>query len=341
VRRHRIPGPTEPFIPMPPKSLRAASVQFQHRAGDRQYNLSRVGDFVDAAKAQDVQLLAFPEMCLSGYWHVPKLDVAGLEALAEAVDGPSITKVKALAAQSGIAIGAGWLERAEDGRLFNSYAVCMPDGAHHVHRKLHAFEHVHIHSGDRYTVFDTPWGIRAGILICWDNNLVENARATALAGATLLIAPHQTGGTHSRSPHAMKPIPLEKWHRRQIDPAAIEAEFKGPNGREWLLRWLPARAHDNGLFVIFSNGVGQDEDEVRTGNAMILDPYGRILAETWAAEDAMVVADLDLELIDMSTGQRWMRGRRPELYGSLTKARGDEMNPRDARFSEKPTHSAD
>lgn len=326
---------------MPPKTLRVASVQFQHRAGDRQYNLSRVADFIGAASSQHVQLLAFPEMCLSGYWHVPKLDVAGLEALAESVDGPSVTQVKALAAQSGIAVGAGWLERAGDGRLFNSYAVCMPDGTHHVHRKLHAFEHAHIHSGDRYTVFDTPWGIRAGILICWDNNLVENARATALAGATLLIAPHQTGGTHSRSPHAMKPIPVEKWQRRKIDPAAIEAEFKGPNGREWLLRWLPARAHDNGIFVIFSNGVGQDEDEVRTGNAMIIDPYGRILAETWAAEDAMVVADLDLGLIDMSTGQRWMRGRRPELYGSLTVTRGDEMNPREARFSEKPTHSAD
>ena len=55
------------------------------------------------------------------------------------------------------------------------------------------------------------------------------------------------------------------------------------------MRWLPSRAHDNGLFLIFSNGVGADDDEVRTGNAMILDPYGRILAEsrrsatTWSA----------------------------------------------------------
>ncbi|KAF0815223.1 (R)-stereoselective amidase [Andreprevotia sp. IGB-42] len=318
-------------------TLRAASVQFQHRAGDKAYNLSQIGHFAGQAAAQQVQLLVFPEMCICGYWHVPKLGVAALEALAEPLDGPSINAVAALAQQSGIAIGAGWLERADDGRLFNSYAVCMPDGARHVHRKLHAFEHVHIHSGERYTVFDTPWGIRAGILICWDNNLVENARATALAGATLLIAPHQTGGTNSRSPHSMKPIALEKWQQRHSNPAAIEAEFKGPNGREWLLRWLPARAHDNGLFVIFSNGVGQDDDEVRTGNAMILDPYGRILSETWAAADAMVVADLDLGLTDMSTGQRWLRGRRPELYGVLAERMGNELNPRDARFSAAST----
>lgn len=63
------------------------------------------------------------------------------------------------------------------------------------------------------------------------------------------------------------------------------------------MRWLPARAHDNGLFLIYSNGVGIDDDEVRTGNAMILDPYGDILVETWKAEDAMVVADLKAHLL--------------------------------------------
>jgi predicted amidohydrolase len=49
-------------------------------------------------------------------------------------------------------------------------------------------------------------------------------------------------------------------------------------------------APDNGLFLIFSNGVGVVDDEIRTGNAMILDPYGRILAETCKAGDDMVVA---------------------------------------------------
>jgi predicted amidohydrolase len=60
---------------------------------------------------------------------------------------------------------------------------------------LHAFEHEAIASGSSYTVFDTRWGFRAGVLICWDKNLVENVRITALLGATVLIAPHQTGRT--------------------------------------------------------------------------------------------------------------------------------------------------
>ena len=73
------------------------------------------------------------------------------------------------------------------------------------------------------------------------------------------------------------------WHARRENPEAIEAEFYGSKGREWLLRWMPSRAHDNGMFLIFSNGVGIDGDEVRTGNAMVLNPYGEILAETWVA----------------------------------------------------------
>lgn len=317
-------------------SLRVASVQFQHRANDKAYNFSVMESFAERAKAEGVQVLAFPEMCVTGYWHVPQMDRAGLDGLAESLDGPSVAQLRAMAQPTGMLIGAGLLERDENNRLYNSYVAMLPDGTFHVHRKLHAFEHEEIASGNSYTVFDTPWGVKIGILICWDNNLVENARATALLGADVLLAPHQTGGCLSRSPHAMGLIDPELWHRRHEDPAAIEAEFKGPKGREWLMRWLPARAHDNGMFLVFSNGVGEDNGEVRTGNAMVLDPYGRIITETWAARDEMVVADLDLTLLPKATGRRWIRGRRPELYGVLTEPLGHELSPQAARFSDEP-----
>ena len=98
------------------------------------------------------------------------------------------------------------------------------------------------------------------------------------------------------------------------------------------MRWLPSRAHDNGMFIVFSNGVGIDDDEVRTGNAMIIDPYGRILAETGKAGDDMVVADLDTDLLERSSGRRWMKGRRPDLYRDIVAINGDEVSARDARF---------
>ena len=101
------------------------------------------------------------------------------------------------------------------------------------------------------------------------------------------------------------------------------------------MRWLPSRAHDNGVFYVFSNGVGADDDEVRTGNAMIIDPYGRILKETWAAADKMVIADLDMSLLPESTGQRWIRTRRPDLYSPLTEFTGKEVSTRKLRFDSK------
>ena len=317
------------------QSIKTAVIQFQHQAGDKKYNLMMMEKFIGQAAIEGVKILAFPEMCITGYWHVPKLSVAGVEALAEPVEtGPSVGLIRALAMKHQMLIGAGLIERAPDGRLYNAYVACMPDGSLHTHRKLHAFEHPAISSGEGFTVFDTPWGVKVGILICWDNNLVENVRATALLGADILLAPHQTGGTHSRSPHGMKPIPLELWAQRAERKAEITAAFKGPSGREWLMRWLPARAHDNGLFILFSNGVGADDDEVRTGNAMILDPYGRIVRETWAAADAMVCAELDLSLIPMCTGRRWLSGRRPELYKILTERQGYERDAITVRFSE-------
>jgi predicted amidohydrolase len=88
------------------------------------------------------------------------------------------------------------------------------------------------------------------------------------------------------------------------------------------------------MFLIFSNGIGHDDDEIRTGNAMVLDPYGEIIAETRATGDAMVVADLDAALLETSSGRRWLRARRPELYESLTRPTGREQTTRSVRFGE-------
>jgi predicted amidohydrolase len=311
-------------------------VQFEAVPDRPDINFATVGRLAAAAAADGAQLVAFPEMCLLGYWHLRSQTPARLLELAEPSDGVHVGMTRDLAIELGIGIGVGYLELSADGHLYNSYSICLPDGVVHTHRKLHAFEHKAISSGGRFTVFDTPWNVKVGILICWDNNLVENVRATALLGASILVAPHQTGGTNSRSPRGMKPIPAELWDNRKTNPAAIEAAFHGPNGRGWLLRWLPARAHDNGIFVLFSNGVGRDDDEIRTGNAMIIDPYGTIIAETGVADEAIVTADLDLDLIPRSTGQRWIRGRRPELYAILAETRPNTVTPYEARFSSEP-----
>ena len=315
------------------RDIRVAAVQFQHAPGDKAYNLGRVRHYVEEAARNGVEIICFPEMCLTGYWHVRKLSRAEVEALAEPVpDGPSTQALIGLAREHQMTIGAGLIERAADGRMYNGYVVAMPNGEWACHRKLHEFVSEYLSNGDAYTVFDTPHGCRVGVLTCYDNNIVENARATALAGAEILLAPHQTGGCDSVSPKAMKPVDPAIWARRHEDPAAIHAELCGTKGRGWLMRWLPSRAHDNGMFLVFSNGIGPDDDEIRTGNAMVLDPYGEIIAETARAGDDIVLADLDASLLPMSSGRRWMRARRPELYESLTKRTGKEVETRRVRF---------
>ncbi len=126
-------------------AVRVASVQFQHQPGDKAYNLAKVAAFAEQGAKQGAALVAMPEMCISGYWHVIGLDRTELDRLSERLpEGPSAVQVRNLAMDLGIGIGAGLLERSADGQLFNSYFVALPNGDVHVHRKLHAFEHEEI-----------------------------------------------------------------------------------------------------------------------------------------------------------------------------------------------------
>jgi len=318
------------------KPIKAAAVQLESAPGDRRRNLDQIATFVDRAHAEAVNLVIFPECCVTGYWFLRNLSRSEIEALAEPVpDGPTSHELSLLAKAKDMTIGAGLVELGDDGQLYNTYVVASPDGTLHSHRKLHTFVSEHMSSGSEITVFDSPHGCRIGVLTCYDNNLIENARLTALQGADIILAPHQTGGCRTHDPNIMGVIDRQLWENRESNPGAIEAELRGDKGRGWLLRWLPSRAHDNGVFYLFSNGVGIDDDEVRTGNAMIIDPFGRILAETWKAGDDMVIAELDPELRNDNTGQRWMKARRPDLYHPLAEPTGNEVDMRTARFAGK------
>lgn len=318
------------------RNISVAAVQFEHAPGDKEANLSKVRGFVKEAARQGVEIICLPECCLSGYWHLRRLSRSQLEALAEPVfGGPCCQEILSLSREYNVTIGAGLIELADEGSLYNTYLIAMPNGDCRRHRKIHAFISKYVSSGSEFTVFETPHECRVGVLTCYDNNIGENVRITALKGAEILLAPHQTGGCGSINPHTMGKVDRALWDNRERNPEAIEAELRGPKGREWLMRWLPTRAHDNGLFLVFSNGVGIDDDEIRTGNAMIIDPYGRILAETWKAGDDMVIANLDASLLQESTGKRWIKTRRPELYNLLTVRTGIEEDTRAVRFNHK------
>jgi len=186
------------------KRIRVASVQFEHKPGDKDANFKKIESFVDKASREKVEIVAFPECCITGYWHLRHLSRSQMEALAEPIGtGPSTRRLLALSKQSGMTIGAGLIEISGDRVLHKAYVVAMPDGQWRCHRKMHAFVNPNITCGSEYTVFDTPHGWRVGVLICYDVNIIENVRITALRGAEILLAPHQTGGCASINPNTM------------------------------------------------------------------------------------------------------------------------------------------
>jgi len=308
------------------RDIKVAAAQFEARDGDKDYNFGRMEALAGEAAARGAEIVGFHECCITGYTFLQELSREEIAALAEPVpDGPSTKRLISLSRRLGVALLAGLLEKDGDA-LFNTYVAVEPQAGFVVKfRKLHAFITPHLSWGDRYEVFELL-GVKCGILICYDNNLPENPRITTLMGAEMIFAPHVTCGLPSPMPGRGK-IDKKLWDRRKRDPVPLRMEFTGPKGRAWLLRWLPTRAYENGVYYVFSNAVGVDHDTIKTGNAMIIDPYGEILVESHALGDDVVVGLCTDEKLGKSSGRRYLKARRPELYGKLVEPLPEGARP--------------
>ena len=305
------------------REIRVGAAQFEARDADKPYNLSRIDALTRRAVDAGAEIVSFHECCIPGYTFLQTLPRSRIAELAEPVPGgPSTNRLVDIARKYNVAILAGLVE-TEHGALYNTYVAVGPDGYLAKHRKLHAFISKFIDSGDAFTVFDLC-GCRVGILICYDNNLPENVRLTAMMGAEIIFMPHVTCGLPSPMP-GRGVIDRALWENRRRDPVSLRQEFNGPKGRGWLMRWLPARAYENGVYAVYTNPIGVDHDTVKNGNAMILDPFGEILVESDALEDDVVVGLLTTEKIPVSSGYRYLRARRPDLYGKLAEPLPPDM----------------
>ncbi|WP_336600174.1 nitrilase-related carbon-nitrogen hydrolase [Paraburkholderia bengalensis] len=236
---------------MPAATLRVASIPFAAQRGAVDHNVARVVAHIECAARAGVGLAVFPEASLTGgidsrtasAGDARRPHRAELKALAVGIDSPCVRAVAAAVDRTGVAAGVGLIERAASGELYDSYAVCLPGGERHVHRMLQTDGQPHIARGDGFTVFDTPAGWRLAVLVGGDHYLVENARMASLLGAALLVAPHACP-----------------------DAATMGSEADETNA--WTRHALPARALDNGMFVVYSDG----------GYGAIVDPFGRIVA---------------------------------------------------------------
>lgn len=304
-------------------NLKISTAQFENRSGDKDYNLSVIDLLSEKAASEGSEIIAFHECSITGYTFVRHFTKKQMLNLAELIpEGKSVSKLIEIAGKYNITILAGLFEKDRDNNIYKAYVCVDKNGLIANHRKLHPFINKFITPGDHYTVFGLH-GWKCGILICYDNNIVENVRATALLGAQIIFMPHVTMCTPSPRPGAGFVDP-ELWKNRKNDPGALRAEFDGPKGREWLMKWLPARAYDNGVYVIFSNPVGMDDDQLKNGCSMILDPFGDIICECRKLDNEIVTGVLTSEKLQQAGGFRYLNARRPTLYSNII---GQEHTP--------------
>jgi predicted amidohydrolase len=297
------------------KDIILAAAQFEHHSNDKSYNLKVIEDLSLKAKKADAGVISFHELSVTGYTFLQDVDKEELDDIAEDLSAsPSVKLLQQMAGDLSMVIMAGLVEKRA-GAYYNTYVAVNGNEILARFSKLHPFISKHLSPGEGYTFFDLK-GWKCSILICYDNNIIENVRAVALSGAQLLFAPHVTGGTPSPMP-GRGYIDEDLWENRLKDPVSIRAELEGPKGRAWLMKWLPARAYDNGIYLAFSNAIGKDHDHIVTGGAMVLDPFGDILTGSSVLGDDVVVATCVPEKLDDAGGLRYRNARRPDLYADI------------------------
>jgi predicted amidohydrolase len=297
------------------RTLRIAVAQFQPEDGDKDYNLSVIEKLTAKAKEAGAEVISFHELSVTAYTFFKDLNRKEAEQLAEEVPGGKSTrKLIEIADKYDMILLAGLAEK-ENGRIYNSYVCVDKDGLVAKYHKIHPFISKYFSAGDRYVTFDLK-GWKCGILICYDNNVIENVRATTLLGAEIIFAPHVTMCTPSPMP-GRGFVDHSLWQSRKMDPVPLRMEFDGPKGRQWLMRWLPARAYDNGVYYVFTNPIGYDGDQLKNGNSMILDPYGDILTEIKSFDDEVSTALITEDKLTLAGGYRYRNARKPELYGNI------------------------
>ncbi|QNR82906.1 nitrilase family protein [Pedobacter riviphilus] len=298
------------------KKIKIATAQFENRSGDKEYNLKMIEQLAEQAAKAGADVISFHECSITGYTFARHLSYAQMLALSERIpNGPSVAALVGFAKKYGIVILAGLFEKDENDEIYKAYVCVDGNGLIASHRKLHPFINPYIKPGAAYTVFELL-GWKCGILICYDNNIIENVRATRLLGAQVIFMPHVTMCTPSSRPGAGF-VDASLWKDKNANARLLKEEFNGDKGRKWLMKWLPARAYDNAVYAVFSNPIGMDDDQLKNGCSMILDPFGEVIAECTSLDDETAIAELDPQKLTDAGGSRYIMARKPALYAAI------------------------
>jgi len=256
--------------------------------------LARVERHVRAARARGAELVVFPECTLGGYVIEPRPGEVRLPEPPPALrlDGPEIARLAEVAGPTVLCVGI--TEDAPGGPY--STGVCVTgDGILGVQRKVHVppAEALCYRPGEGFAAFDTPFG-RMGMLLCYDKLFPEAARALALDGAEIVVAP-------------------AAWPVCRRDAARFVARDVQTRQFNLVDR---TRAVENQVVWVTANQTGSFGGVRFLGQAKVVDPRGRVLARTRARE-GMAIASIDPAAAVAAARGRLchLEERRPEAYG--------------------------
>lgn len=262
-------------------------------------NLANALVFIEKAAKRGAKIVCLPELFRSLYFCQTE-DHANFQ-LAEPIPGRTTDVLGAAAKKFGIVLIGSIFERRAAGVYHNTNVIFDETGQIiGKYRKMHIpddplyYEKFYFTPGDLgFRSFPTKQG-HLGTLVCWDQWYPEGARLTALQGAQILFYPTAIA-----------------WHRKE----------KAVFGKKQYSAWQTIqRSHAiaNGCFVVSPNRVGPEETLQFWGGSFICDPFGEILAQASHTKEEVLIAKIDLDLVEV-TRQHWpfLRDRRIDAYGGI------------------------
>ena len=274
------------------EGIRVAVAQVGARVGDVKGNLAIARRYARRAAARGADLLVFPECFAQGY--SLRRDVL---ALAEPADGPAARALGLVAAEAGLALVVGVLERAPGwpARPYNAALVIGRDGALlGVYRKTHLYdrEREAFTPGADYPVVEVRLGaertpMRLGVCICADIEFPEVARLLALGGAQLIAVPSAD---------------MEPYRAQQAAN-------------------LQSRAIENNVHVALANTVDRRPEVTFFGGSGVAAPDGGLVSAGYLRPRLIVATLHDLAVEASGGAGGYLRQRRLETYAGLLEAR--------------------
>jgi len=286
-----------------PDQVTLGLVQMRMTASPEQ-NFVRAEERIREAAGRGAQLICLPELFQSYYFC--QTEDHRFFSLAEPIPGPSTERLGRLAGELGVVIVASLFEKRAEGLYHNSTAILDADGSYlGKYRKMHIpddpnyYEKFYFTPGDLgYRSWETRYG-RAGVLICWDQWYPEAARLTALSGAQILLYPTAIGW--------LVPEKAEYGAAQQASWETIQR----------------SHAIANGVYVAAVNRVGVEPGPNQGiefwGGSFVAAPNGEIIAKA-GADDELLLVPIDMRKVDFArTHWPFLRDRRVESYGDITR----------------------